>query len=55
MQKIKDFYNKYKVIILLVLFVIMAVIPFLGIETDYTDADAEQLRTRVEAFVEMLG
>ena len=30
-------------------------IPFLGIETDYTDADAEQLRTRVEAFVEMLG
>lgn len=35
MQKIKDFYNKYKVIILLVLFVIMAVIPFLGIETLY--------------------
>ena len=30
-------------------------IPVLGIETDYTDADAEQLRTRVEAFIEMLG
>ena len=30
-------------------------IPFLGIETDYTDSDAEQLRTRIEAFVEMLG
>ncbi len=30
-------------------------IPVLGIETDYTDTDAEQLRTRVEAFVEMLG
>ena len=30
-------------------------IPVLGIETDYTDADAEQLRTRIGAFVEMLG
>lgn len=30
-------------------------IPVLGIETDYTDADAEQLRTRIEAFVEMLN
>lgn len=30
-------------------------IPVLGIETDYTDADAEQLRTRIEAFMEMLG
>ena len=30
-------------------------IPCLGIETDYTDSDAEQLRTRIEAFVEMLG
>jgi benzoyl-CoA reductase/2-hydroxyglutaryl-CoA dehydratase subunit BcrC/BadD/HgdB len=30
-------------------------IPVLGIETDYTDTDAEQLRTRIEAFVEMLG
>ena len=30
-------------------------IPVLGIETDYTDADTEQLRTRSEAFVEMLG
>ncbi|MDO4401121.1 MAG: 2-hydroxyacyl-CoA dehydratase family protein, partial [Coriobacteriia bacterium] len=27
----------------------------LDIETDYTDNDAEQLRTRIEAFVEMLG
>lgn len=30
-------------------------IPMLGIETDYTDADAEQIRTRVQAFLEMLG
>lgn len=30
-------------------------IPVLGIETDYTDQDAEQLRTRVGAFVEMLS
>jgi benzoyl-CoA reductase/2-hydroxyglutaryl-CoA dehydratase subunit BcrC/BadD/HgdB len=30
-------------------------IPVLGIETDYTDSDAEQLKTRVEAFIEMLG
>lgn len=30
-------------------------IPVLDIETDYTDGDAEQLRTRVQAFVEMLG
>ena len=30
-------------------------IPVLGIETDYADSDAEQLRTRIEAFVEMLG
>lgn len=29
-------------------------IPILGIETDYTDQDAEQLRTRVGAFIEML-
>lgn len=29
-------------------------IPVLDIETDYTDNDAEQLRTRVGAFVEML-
>ncbi len=29
-------------------------IPILGIETDYTDQDAEQLRTRVGAFMEML-
>ena len=30
-------------------------IPVLGLETDYTDSDAEQLRTRIEAFIEMLG
>ena len=30
-------------------------IPFLGIETDYTDSDAQQLRTRVSAFIEMLN
>ena len=28
--------------------------PFLRIETDYSMKDVEQLRTRVEAFVEML-
>lgn len=30
-------------------------IPVLGIETDYTDSDAQQLRTRITAFVEMLN
>lgn len=30
-------------------------IPVLGIETDYTDQDAPQLRTRIGAFLEMLG
>ena len=30
-------------------------IPVLGIETDYTDQDAEQLKTRIGAFIEMLG
>jgi len=30
-------------------------IPVLGLETDYSDADSEQLRTRIEAFIEMLG
>jgi len=30
-------------------------IPFLGIETDYTDNDAQQLKTRIGAFIEMLG
>jgi benzoyl-CoA reductase/2-hydroxyglutaryl-CoA dehydratase subunit BcrC/BadD/HgdB len=30
-------------------------IPCLGLETDYTDEDAGQLRTRVGAFLEMLG
>lgn len=29
-------------------------IPVLGIETDYSDSDTEQLRTRIEAFIEML-
>jgi len=29
-------------------------IPVLGVETDYVDADAEQLRTRIGAFLEML-
>ena len=29
-------------------------IPVLGIETDYVDSDAEQLRTRISAFLEML-
>ncbi len=30
-------------------------IPVLALETDYADNDAEQLRTRIGAFVEMLG
>lgn len=30
-------------------------IPVLGIETDYTDSDVQQLRTRVSAFIEMLN
>lgn len=30
-------------------------IPVLGIETDYTDEDSSQLKTRIEAFIEMLG
>jgi benzoyl-CoA reductase/2-hydroxyglutaryl-CoA dehydratase subunit BcrC/BadD/HgdB len=30
-------------------------IPFLGLETDYTDEDAGQLGTRIGAFLEMLG
>ena len=30
-------------------------IPVLGIETDYVDSDAQQLRTRISAFIEMLG
>ena len=29
-------------------------IPCLSLETDYTDNDAEALRTRIGAFVEML-
>nr|MBQ6740594.1 2-hydroxyacyl-CoA dehydratase [Synergistaceae bacterium] len=29
-------------------------IPVLGIETDYTDQDSEQLKTRIGAFIEML-
>ena len=30
-------------------------IPVLRIETDYTDADAQQLKTRIEAFCEVIG
>ena len=30
-------------------------IPVLGLETDYTDSEAEQLRPRVEAFLEMIA
>ena len=30
-------------------------IPVLSLETDYEDSDAGQLRTRIEAFVEMLN
>ena len=30
-------------------------IPVLGIETDYADEDAQQLKTRIEAFIEMIG
>lgn len=30
-------------------------IPVLGIETDYVDSDAQQLRTRISAFIEMLN
>ncbi|MCD8200239.1 MAG: 2-hydroxyacyl-CoA dehydratase family protein [Coriobacteriaceae bacterium] len=30
-------------------------IPLLNVETDYSDDDAGQLRTRIEAFIEMLG
>ena len=30
-------------------------IPVLGVETDYTDQDAEQLKTRIGAFIEMLS
>ena len=29
-------------------------IPCLGLETDYADNDAEQLRTRIGAFIELL-
>ena len=29
--------------------------PVLPLETDYEDSDAGQLRTRIEAFVEMLN
>ena len=32
-----------------------ACIPVMGIETDYTDNDAEQLRTRIGVFIEMIG
>ncbi len=30
-------------------------LPFLHLETDYSDSDVERLRTRIEAFVEMAG
>ena len=30
-------------------------LPYLHIETDYSDADTEQLRVRIEAFLEMVG
>ena len=30
-------------------------VPVLSLETDYTDSDAGQLRTRISAFIEMLG
>ncbi|MBO5495873.1 MAG: 2-hydroxyacyl-CoA dehydratase, partial [Oscillospiraceae bacterium] len=30
-------------------------VPVLSLETDYADTDAEQLRTRIGAFVEMLN
>ncbi len=29
-------------------------LPFLSLETDYSQSDNEQLKTRFEAFVEML-
>jgi benzoyl-CoA reductase/2-hydroxyglutaryl-CoA dehydratase subunit BcrC/BadD/HgdB len=29
-------------------------IPALNIETDYADTDTEQLRTRIQAFLELL-
>ena len=29
-------------------------LPFLSLETDYSQSDGEQLKTRFEAFVEML-
>lgn len=29
-------------------------VPVLGIETDYTDQDVSQIRTRIEAFLEMI-
>ncbi len=30
-------------------------LPFLHVETDYSDSDVERLRTRIEAFLEMAG
>jgi len=30
-------------------------LPSLHIETDYSEADAEQLKVRIEAFLEMVG
>ncbi|WP_406565244.1 2-hydroxyacyl-CoA dehydratase [Acidilutibacter cellobiosedens] len=30
-------------------------LPFIQIETDYSDSDIEQLRVRIEAFLETIG
>jgi benzoyl-CoA reductase/2-hydroxyglutaryl-CoA dehydratase subunit BcrC/BadD/HgdB len=30
-------------------------LPFMQIETDYSESDTEQLKVRIEAFLEMLG
>lgn len=30
-------------------------VPVLSLETDYADTDAEQLRTRIGAFIELLN
>nr|WP_264175621.1 2-hydroxyacyl-CoA dehydratase family protein [Citrifermentans bremense] len=30
-------------------------LPFLQIETDYSESDTQQLKVRIEAFLEMIG
>jgi benzoyl-CoA reductase/2-hydroxyglutaryl-CoA dehydratase subunit BcrC/BadD/HgdB len=30
-------------------------VPFLQIETDYSESDTEQLKVRIEAFLEMIS